>query len=296
MKKLFILCLLFFLSACSPKTITNLKQEDINQIIFAIDSHEYQIREDKFEEIYSVLQEEYESKEEIEGIDKKHRVILNDEREEVFYIQNNGTIIKQEDRYYQYTFEKDSLLNLYKKILGNDIFYGEIVPNKYYVENIEENDVIFSIDPDEVLEIIVGSYGKSFLLKQDKISEFIHLLNQCTYYEVSDGGFYGVAPTVNLHFKDRHYWFQFMGLENHSMISFSTEEHLETNEYYKFITLSLKNDNLYQLLKDIMGEQSLEFDNFVHTPSIEWVEIIEEGKTINEVVCERSTLDICEFE
>ena len=64
------------------------------------------IPEDKFEEVYNVLQEEYVSKEEIEGIDKTHRIILKGESEEVFYIQNNGTIIKHEkDRYYRYTFE-----------------------------------------------------------------------------------------------------------------------------------------------------------------------------------------------
>lgn len=294
MKKFFILCLLFFLSACLPKTITNMKQEDFNQIIFAIDSHEYQIREDKFEEIYTVLQEEYESKEEIEGIDKKHRVILNDEREEVFYIQNNGTIIKQEeDRYYQYTFEKDSLLNLYKKILGNDIFYGEIVLNKNYVDNYEENDVVYCIDSDDVLEITVGSYGKSYLLKQDKINEFIDVLNRTTYFDREDSGIIGNPPAINLYFKDRKYWIQFSGIEHSSVISFSNQEQLNEPKY---IILDLKNDDLYQLLQEVMGENSLKYEGFEADPSYEWVEKIEDGRTNFQVICERSELDICELE
>lgn len=295
MKKINLLFILaFLLMGCSPKTITNMKQENINQIIFAIDSHEYQIREDKFEEIYNVLQEEYVSKEEIEGIDKKHRMILKGESEEVFYIQNNGTIIKHEkDRYYRYTFENDSLLNLYKKILGTDIFYGEIVLNKNYVDNYEENDVVYCIDSDDVLEITVGSYGKSYLLKQDKISEFIDVLNRTTYFDREDSGIIGNPPAINLYFKDRQYWLQFSGIEHYSVISFSNQEHLNEPKY---IILELKNDDLYQLLQEVMGENSLKYEGFEANPSYGWVEKIEDGKTNIQVICERSELDICEFE
>lgn len=298
MKKLSLLFILaFLLMGCSSKTITNMKQEDINQIIFAMDSHEYQIREDKFEEVYNVLQEEYVSKEEIEGIDKTHRMILKGEYEEVFYIQNNGTIIKHEkDRYYRYTFENDSLLNLYKKILGNDIFYGEIVLNKNYVDNYEENDVIFNIDSNDVLEITVGSHGKSFLLKQEKIEDFVDLLNHTTYFEMDESGLYGYAQQIHLYFKDRQYWFQFSGIEGCAFISFSTKEDLNNNESEEFVTFELKNDNFYHLLQEIMGEHSLQLDKLQYDPSYEWVEKIEDGKTNIQVICERSELDFCEFE
>lgn len=299
MKRICLLFMIvFLLTGCTPKTIINMNQEKINQIIFAIDSHEFQIKENKFEEIYTTLQEKYISKEEVEGITENHQIILKSEsEEEILYIQKGGAIIKIENnRCYQYTYEENSIIDLYKRVLGNDIFYGEIALNQSYIENIEENDVIFCVDSNDVLEITVSSFDNTYLLKQEKIEEFINILNQTTYYEVSEGGLMGATPVVNLHFKDRSYWFQFSGIEHSSTVSFSTKEDIEHNDYENFLCFELRNDNFYYLLQEIMGKYSLQYENLEFEPSNEWVEELEDGKTNMQVMCERSELDICELE
>lgn len=297
MKRLLLIGLLFFLSACSPKIITKMNSEDLNQIIVIVNEHEYKIKEDKKETVFTCFEEEYISKEQVDTVNENYKMILqSDKSEEVYYIESEGTIVKEEnEKYYRYSFEKQKLYNQYRDLVGYDVYYGKYLLNEDYIENVDGK--MFDIDLNQVKEIIVstGRNGDFVLLKQERIKEFIQELNQVEYYEKRESGIFGDCPSIYVLFEE-----DYMGMSYVASLGFPwlcindyeiNSERTQCHNYY------LKNDNLTYLLFEIMGENAFNFenyDNYKPTISKEWVEKVMTSQEWKELICEHYNCSWCE--
>lgn len=298
MKKLLLLSLLFFLSACSPKIITEINGEDLKQILVTAGEHEYKIKDDKIEIVFSNFEEEYTSKEQAKTVDDNYKIILQtDTLEEIYYVEEEGTIVKEENnKYYRYSFELPKVYNQFKDLVGYDIYYGKYLLNENYIENIDGE--IFNIDGNEVEGIILSTGLKLdyVLIKEDKINEFIEVMNSIEYYEKQEGGLFGDAPVIYILLKDDYMGMIYVPFPKFPMLDLNDYE-IENNSS-KAHTYYLKNDNLSDLLFEIMGEKAFNMDNYDnYKPQIssDWVEKVMTNEENNKYLCDRYHSSWCKY-
>ena len=262
MKKIIIIICALILASCSSLQLIQMDNNEINQIYFVIDDYEFEINQEKMELVIEILSQDTINKEKVVEKLPRFRIELqSDSSKEKEYLEKDGSILKKEEnKYYRYTLKENKMQDLFKETLGENIFYGEVVLSEEWIENIEENDIMFNFDENEVKDVVLFTHGEAAVLKKNKVSQFVN------------DSLYGVTPSIHLLFNDIHYWIQFQGMENTSFISFPTK--IDFSGYpLEFLTYELKSDDLYDLFEEIMGDGSLGYEEeYRYDPNFEWIE------------------------